>query len=193
MSESEHSNNPFHIPGKQAVFEALTSGKHISLHSGELYRFLQEHQADYEAELATLGYCLIHEQDYYYLQAREEGKASDYSRKALVFIAIMLESIAQTGQDMVETLYRTQGFERDQLPHFTTERYKTYMQHLDIENEKSLSTLLKNLHRSGFIEYREAENFVRFLSPCQRFIQLALDVLEQQKQQEEQSEEGKIA
>lgn len=186
MTEANQ-RNPFYIPGKQEVFSALVSGKHISPHSGELYRYLQEHQQDYMAELETLGYTLSHEQDYYYLQTQDD-KASDYSRKALVLIAVMIESIAQKGHDIIETLYRPQGFERDQLPHFSTERYKNYMQHLGVEDEKSLNTLLRNLDRSGFIEYREAENFLRFLSPCQRFIQLALDVLEQQKQAEQ--EEG---
>ncbi|OQX14751.1 MAG: hypothetical protein BWK73_08600 [Thiothrix lacustris] len=74
------------------------------------------------------------------------------------------------------------------MPHFSTERYKNYMQHLSIEDDKALHVLLKNLHRSGFIDYRESENFLRFLSPCQRFIQLALDVLEQHKKQREQGE-----
>ncbi|MEZ5538306.1 MAG: hypothetical protein R3F02_22090 [Thiolinea sp.] len=185
------SNNPFHIPGKQEVFEALVSGKHLSLHSGELYHYLLEHKEAYQAELASLGYVLVHEQDYFYLLSRDDNRTNDYSHKVLVFIAIMLEFIAQTGNDMIDTLYRSRGFERDQLPHFSTERYKNYMQHLGIEDEKALHTLLRNLHRSGFIDYRESENFLRFLPPCQRFIQLALDVLEQhKKQQAEQGETG---
>lgn len=185
MTNQKHHENPFFIPGKQAVFEALTSGKHISLHSGELYRFLEEHMTDYITELETLGYTLMHEQDFYYLQAREENKGSDYSKKALVFIAIMLESIAQSGRDMIETLYQSQGFERDRLPHFSTDRYRNYMQNLGIEDSKALNALLKSMHRSGFIEYHEPENLLRFLSPCQRFIQLALDVLEQHKKDQE--------
>jgi len=183
MSDTDHSDNPFHIPGKKMVFEALVSGKHLSLHSGEVYRYLQQHESEYQNELSTLGYTLVHEQDYYYLQVQDENKASDYSRKALVFIAIMLEFIAQKGQNIIETLYCSQGFERDQLPHFSSKRYKSYMQHIGIDDEKALNTLLKYMDRSGFVEYRDNENFLRFLSPCQRFINLALQVLEQQKKQ----------
>lgn len=190
MSDSTESNNPFYIPGKQEVFEALVSGRHLSLHSGELYHYLLEHKVAYQAELESLGYALVHEHDFFYLLVREDNKvkSNEYSHKVLVFITIMLEFIAQSGNDIIDTLYRSRGFERDQLPHFSTERYKNYMQHLGIEDDKALHVLLKNLHRSGFIDYRESENFLRFLSPCQRFIQLALDVLEQHKKQREQGE-----
>ena len=189
MNEDELTNqieaSAFAIPGKKAVFQALVSGMHISLHSGELYRFLQEHPDDYKSEFKTLGYTLIHEQDYYYLQAENENKNNDFSRKALVFISIMLESIANEGGDILETFFRANGFERDHLPHFSTERYHNYMQHLDINEEKQLTTLLKNMHRSGFIEYRDAENFIRFLSPCHRFLKISLEILDKHQQEKE--------
>ena len=175
----------FAISGKKEVFQALVSGMHISLHSGELYRFLQEHTGDYKAEFKTLGYTLIHEQDYYYLQAENNTKINDFSRKALVFISIMLESIANEGGDVLEAFFSSSGFERDRLPHFSTERYRNYMQHLDINEEKQLTTVLKNMHRSGFIEYRDAENFIRFLSPCHRFLSLSLKILDKHRQEKE--------
>jgi hypothetical protein len=185
MNDSKDSNNLYYIPGKQAVFAALVSGHHISLHSGDLYRYLLENKSAYENELTSLGYLLVYEHDYFYLQIRDDIRTnSDYSNKVLVFIAIMLEFIAQSSNDIMHTFYRSQGFERDQLPHFSTERYKTYMQHLKIESEKDLHTLLRNMHRSGFVDYRETENILRFLSPCQRFIQLATEVLERHKLQQ---------
>lgn len=175
----------FAIPGKKEVFQALVSGMHISLHSGELYRFLQENPDDYKSEFKTLGYTLTHEQDYYYLHSENENKTNDFSRKALVFFSIMLESIANDGGDVLEAFFRHNGFERDQLPHFNTERYRNYMQHLDIDKERQLTTLLKNMHRSGFIEYRDTENFIRFLSPCHRFLKVSLEILGRHQQEKE--------
>jgi len=175
----------FAISGKKEVFQALVSGMHISLHSGELYRFLQEHPDDYKSEFKTLGYTLIHEQDYYYLQAENDNKTNDFSRKVLVFISIMLESIANEGGDVLEAFFSSSGFDRDRLPHFSTERYRNYMQHLDISEEKQLTMLLKNMHRSGFIEYRDAENFIRFLSPCHRFLSISLEILDKHHQERE--------
>lgn len=180
-SETSEITSVFHIPGKQEVFQALVSGMHISLYTGELYHFLQERFTDYEAEFKTLGYSLIHEQDYYYLQVQDDNKPNDFSRRSLVFIAIMLESIANEAGDVVETFFNPTGFERDQLPHFSTERYRNYMQHLNVSDEKQLNTVLKSMHRTGFIDYRDAENYVRFLSPCHRFLQISLEILEQHK------------
>ena len=189
MSEGDLTGNvvisTFSIPGKKEVFQALVSGMHISLHTGELYHFLQENSEKYVAEFKTLGYKLIHEQDYYYLQSDNENKANDFSRKILVFISIMLESIANEGGDVVEAFFRSNGFERDLLPHFTTERYRNYMQHLEINEERQLTALLKNMHRSGFIEYHDSENFIRFLSPCNRFLNISLEILDRHQKEKE--------
>jgi len=169
----------FDIPGKALVFQALVGGMHISLQSGELFHYLSHHTAAYKTELATLGYELIHELDYYYLQPFDDERSNDYSKRCLVFITIMIESIANAAQDIVETLFSEQGFECDQLPHFSTERYRNYMQNMEVGEDRQLRALLNNMHRSGFIEYREVDNFMRFLTPSNRFLQLSLDVLEQ--------------
>jgi len=121
----------FDIPGKIQVFQALVGGMHISLQSGELFHYLSNHSEAYKTELATLGYELIHELDYYYLQPFNDDRSNDYSKRCLVFITIMIESIANTSQDLVETLFSERGFECDQLPHFSSERYRNYMQNMD--------------------------------------------------------------
>lgn len=173
----------FDIPGKAQVFQALVSGTHISLQSGELFHYLSNHSEAYKTELGTLGYELIHELDYYYLQPFDDDRSNDYSKRCLVFITIMIESIASAANDVVETLFSEQGFECDQLPHFTTERYRNYMQNMEVGEDRQLKALLNNMHRSGFIEYREADNFMRFLTPSNRFLQLSLEILEQHNKQ----------
>jgi len=95
----------------------------------------------------------------------------------------MIESIANSAQDIVETLFSERGFECDQLPHFSSERYRNYMQNMEVGEERQFRALLNNMHRSGFIEYREADNFMRFLTPSHRFLQLSLDILEQHSKQ----------
>lgn len=179
---SDKLTSNFAIPGKKEVFQALVSGMHISLFSGELYRFLQEHYQAYEIEFKTLGYTLIHEQDYYYLQSQNENKSNDFSQRALVFICIMLEAIANEGVDVVESFFSSHGFNKDQLPHFKTERYRNYMQHMDINEERQLTALLKNMKRSGFIEYHDSDNVIRFLSPCNRFLKVSLEILDKHQQ-----------
>ena len=173
----------FDIPGKKAVFQALISGMHISLHSGELYHYLNNNLDDYRTELATLGYELAHEMDYFYLQDQQDERSNDYSRRCLVFVTIMIEAISNTGGDILETLLSESGFEVDQLPHLSTERYRNYMQNLDIGETRQLKSLLNNMHRSGFVEYREIDNFLRFLTPVNRYLQLSLDILEQHNKQ----------
>lgn len=184
-SISDKATSIFDIPGKKQVFQALVSGMHISLHSGELYRFMQKHYNEYKTEFNTLGYSLVHEQDYYYLQTQDENKANDISQRILVFVCIMLESIADEGGDVLESFFRLHGFEKDRLPHFSTERYRNYMQHLDINEDRQLTTLLKNMNRTGFIEYRDSENFIRFLSPCNRFLKISLEILDKHKQEKQ--------
>lgn len=184
----ESASSVFDIPGKAEVFQALVSGMHISLHSGELFHYLSNHTEAYTTELATLGYELIHELDYYYLQPFDDDRSNDYSKRCLVFITIMIESIANTAQDIVETLFSEHGFECDQLPHFNTERYRNYMQNLEVGEDRQLKALLNNMHRSGFIEYRETDNFMRFLTPSHRFLQLSMEILEQHNKQTTDSE-----
>lgn len=173
----------FDIPGKKQVFQALVSGMHISLQSGELYHYLNNNLDNYRTELETLGYQLVHEMDYFYIQDHQEERANDYSRRCLVFVTIMIETISNTGADILETLLSETGFEVDQLPHLSTERYRNYMQNLDIGETKQLRSLLINMHRSGFVEYREIDNFLRFLTPVNRYLQLSLDILEQHNKQ----------
>ena len=180
----------FDIPGKAQVFQALVGGMHISLQSGELFHYLSNHTEDYKTELATLGYELIHELDYYYLQPFNDERSNDYSKRCLVFITIMIESIANSAQDIVETLFSERGFECDQLPHFSSERYRNYMQNMEVGEERQFRALLNNMHRSGFIEYREADNFMRFLTPSHRFLQLSLDILEQHNKQSNADDEA---
>ncbi|RVU86306.1 hypothetical protein EOL70_02330 [Leucothrix sargassi] len=172
-------SSAFDIPGKKDVFQALVGGMHLSLHSGERYHYLHNNLEAYQTELRTLGYELVHELDYYYLKDNDE-RANDYSRRCLVFITIMVESISASGKDIIETLFDAMGFECDQLPHFTSDRYRNYMQNMEIGETRQLHSLLNNMHRSGFVEYREADNFLRFLTPSHRFLQLSLDILEQQ-------------
>ena len=182
-SNEEAETSPFDIPGKAAVFQALVGGMHVSLQSGELFHYLSSHADDYKIELATLGYELVHELDYYYLQPFDDDRSNDYSKRCLVFVTIMIESIANASNDIIETLFSEQGFECDQLPHFTTERYRNYMQNMEVGEDRQLRALLNNMHRSGFIEYSEADNFMRFLTPSHRFLQLSLEVLEQHNKQ----------
>lgn len=183
---SEHldtvDSSAFDIPGKKDVFQALVSGMHISLHSGELYHYLNNHLSAYQIELGTLGYRLVHEMDYFYLEDQQDERANDYSKRCLVFITIMIESISNSGGDILETLLREDGFEVDQLPHFGTARYRNYMQNLDVGESRQLHSLLNNMHRSGFVEYRDVDNFLRFLTPVHRYLQLSLDILEQHQQ-----------
>ena len=181
--EDKRSSSVFDIPGKAAVFQALVGGTHISLQSGELFYYLNTHAEDYKTELATLGYELVHELDYYYLQPFNDDRSNDYSKRCLVFITIMIESISNEAKDIVETLFHELGFEVDNLPHFSTERYRNYMQNMEVGEDRQLKTLLNNMHRSGFIEFREADNFMRFLTPSHRFLQLSLDILEQHSKQ----------
>ena len=177
---AETTPSAFDIPGKKDVFQALVGGMHLSLHTGELYHFLHNNLEDYQTELATLGYTLVHELDYYYLKDDNDERANDYSRRCLVFVTIMVEFISSGGKDIIETLFDEQGFECDQLPHFKSERYRNYMQNMEVGETRQLHSLLNNMHRSGFVEYREADNFLRFLTPTHRFLQLSLDILEQQ-------------
>lgn len=185
--DEHHVDHPqqsaFDIPGKKDVFQALVSGMHISLHSGEVYHYLNDHLDDYQTELETLGYHLIHELDYFYLQDHQDERPNDYSKRCLVFVTIMIETLSNTGTDILETLLSETGFEVDQLPHLSTERYRNYMQNLDIGETRQLKSLLNNMHRSGFVEFREGDNFLRFLSPVHRYLQLSLDILEQHNKQ----------
>ena len=187
-SEDTETSSVFDIPGKAEVFQALVGGAHISLQSGEIFYYLSNHAEDYKTELATLGYELIHEMDYYYLQPFNDDRSNDYSKRCLVFITIMIESISNEAKDIVETLFHETGFEIDNLPHFGTERYRNYMQNMEVGEDRQLKALLNNMHRSGFIELREADNFMRFLTPSHRFLQLSLDILDEYNKQNADNE-----
>lgn len=177
--------SPFALPHLAEVFEALRRGRHICPEDGRLYRALRDHQEAYIDLFYHLGFALeVHSRDFYYLQGRDN--LSLQASRMAVFIFILVESLADRGEPVVDSLM-TQTFYISELPHLKSARYRAYMQEAGAAGEDELLAIVRQLERFGFAQRLGHEGF-RFRAPAYRFFDLCHDVLQRSQPQRDSEE-----
>lgn len=162
------------LPELKEVFKRLRNGRHVSSEDGATYRALAEHEEDFRILFDSLGFVLLrHRRDFFYF--RGSSGYSSFGTRIGVFFFILVEWIAEKGEQMEETLF-SQPFLIADLPHFQRERYRKYMAEAGMEDEDSLHNLFQRMERLGFIR-RDNEHSLRFRTPAYRLLDLCTEVL----------------
>lgn len=162
------------LPELKEVFKRLRSGRHVSGEDGAIYRALNEHEEEFRVLFDSLGFELLrHRRDFFYFKG--SSGYSSFGTRIAVFFFILVESIAERGERLEETLF-TQSFLIADLPHFQRERYRKYMAEAGMEDEDSLHNLFQRMERLGFLR-REDEHSLRFRTPAYRLLDLCTEVL----------------
>jgi len=173
MKSEEKSNAVLDLPNLAEVFEALRRGKHISARDGELFHALKKHESLFEPLFSKLGFKMVHHtHDFFYFL--DTSNFTDLSSKMAVFMFILVESLADQG-DTVEDTVMTRRFDFKDLPHLQGERYQTYMREAGITTTEDLVAIVRTMERFGFARRMDAETFC-FDVPIYRFLDLCMDM-----------------
>lgn len=164
----------FNLPKLALIFDNLRKGKHICPEDKELYYPLEQEYEDFNDLFNHLGFDLVkHPRNFYYF--RSDISFTPIARRAAVFMFILIEHLASEGASVEEAL--TTGYiSIKSLPHEENSRYQRYMDEAGITVDKSINTLV----RLGFAEYKGNSKF-RFRAPVYRFIDSCLQILEDRK------------
>jgi len=168
-------------PDMGDIFGKLSSGYHICIEDGDIYKSLIENANYYKRLFEILGYKLSDASDgiYYFIPVDE--KINELSKRFTAFMAIMYDWLADQGKEPVTSLTE-EHFYLDQLPHLTIEQYKKVMSQLDITDEKDLLNIVNGLQRHGFINLVDG-SLIKFRKTVSRFVAMFIEVAERDADQ----------
>ena|SRR3989339_1559736 len=182
-NQHEDTKAYINLPGLQEIFEALRQGRHICQGDGEIYRQLSERHDDFISLFSQLGFELKkHRRNFYYFHS--SNTMSGQSEKMAVFMFILIESIADQGHNIEDTLMNQQ-FTYGNLSHLTIARYREIMNQLEIFDENGLIGIVSSMARIGFVECINDISFA-FRSPIYRFLDVCQDIAQNHKSQDNQ-------
>ncbi|OKY76482.1 MAG: hypothetical protein BM485_04425 [Desulfobulbaceae bacterium DB1] len=179
-------NSPFALPHLNEIFDNLRRGRHLCAEDGGIYLSLRENLDAFQDLFKHLGFRLeVHPRDFFYFRGKD-SLSPQASRMAL-FVFILIESLADHGNPIVDTLM-TQTFSIPDLPHLKAARFRTYLKESGVVDGDGLLGIVRQLDRFGFCQ-RLSDNTFRFRAPAYRFFDLCLEVLKQHEvpQTEEQT------
>lgn len=157
------------LPAKlDEIFRELSRGRHLSAQDGDLYSTLEQRPDDYILLFGKLGFELVHDaRGFYYFTGSNRGIAGGVQRLAL-FVYIFIDWLADSGESITEAL-AGKAFAVDALPHLSSDRYRGYLAHVDVENTDGLADIIRTMDNFGFAKQMGDGSF-RFLPPVQRIV-----------------------
>ena len=92
-----------------------------------------------------------------------------------VFVFILIESLSDQGEPVVDTLM-TRTFSVPDLPHFKSARYRAYLKEASATSDDDLRKIVGHLERFGFVQ-RQTDDSFSFRTPAYRFFDVCIDIL----------------
>ena len=175
-------------PALQEVYAKLSSGYHICIEDGNLYKSLTEESDYYRKLFGLLGHRLSDGRNGIYYFLPSDHKINKLSKRFTAFMAIMYDWLADEGKEPVTSLTE-EHFYVSQLPHLTIEQYRKVMGQLDVTEEKELLKIVKGLQRHGFLLLVD-ENMIKFRKTVTRFVTMFTEVADSTDQQDEEREDN---
>jgi hypothetical protein len=112
--------SPFALPHLGEIFDVLRRGRHFH----------------------HLGFRLVvHQRDFFYFRGKDS--LSPQASRMAVFVFILIESLADQGEPVVDTLM-TRTFTIADLPHLKGARYRAYLQEAGPSDEDELRGIVSN-------------------------------------------------
>ncbi len=186
MKEAANNTSLPELPKLAEIFEALRRGKHLSVRDGDIFHALKQQCSLYEALFDSLGFKLVHHpRDFFYFF--DTTNFTELSARMAVFMFILVESLADEGESVEETVL-TRRFTYKDLPHLQGERCQTYMREAGVTTPEDLAKIIQTMERFGFARRLDEDSFVfevsiyRFLDLC---MEMAADTDEQQSEHDQ--------
>jgi len=180
-------NNQPDFPDEMGeVFSKLSSGYHICIEDGAIYKSLTDNIDYYKSLFETLGYQLSDGADgiFYFLPADE--RINEMSKRFTAFMAIMYDWLADQGKEPVTSLVE-EHFYLEQLPHLDVEQYRKVMGQIDITEEKDLLNILNGLQRYGFLNFID-NSLIKFRKTASRFVLMFTEIADRDADQADKGE-----
>ncbi|BDD85982.1 condensin complex protein MksE [Desulfofustis limnaeus] len=172
--------SPFALPHLGEIFDALRRGRHICAADGKLYWALRDNLEAYLDLFQHLGFRLqVHPRDFYYFRGKDS--LSPLASKMAVFVFILIESLSDQGEAVVEALM-TKTFSISELVHLKHARYRAYLKEASVTSEEELLAIIRQLERFGFAQ-RHTEDSFSFRTPAYRFFDVCIDILNREDDQ----------
>ena len=163
------------LPSLKRIFDDLRRGKHLAEGDGPHVHALREHVEAYTRLFDALGFSLVqHPRGFFYFAADPSANVTEQAGRMAVFVFILVESLADQGKQVEETLM-SHTFNVTELPHLSTDRFVTYMRDVGITSMDDLRQVLKNMRRLGFAEM-VGDDLFRFRTPAYRFLDLCSEL-----------------
>jgi hypothetical protein len=116
---------------------------------------------------------VVHQRDFFYFRGKDS--LSPQASRMAVFVFILIESLADQGEPVVDTLM-TRTFSIPDLPHLKGARYRAYLKEAGAADEDELRGIVRQLERFGFIQ-RHTEDSFTFRTPAYRFFDVCIEIL----------------
>jgi hypothetical protein len=167
-------SDPFDLPHLGEIFDNLRRGRHLCAADGKLYWALRENLDAYQNLFHHLGFRLqVHQRDFFYFRGKDS--LSLQASRMAVFVFILIESLSDQGDPVVDTLM-TRTFSVPDLPHLKGARYRAYLKEAGSSSEDDLRGIVRQLERFGFIQRHTDDSFT-FRTPAYRFFDVCIEIL----------------
>ena len=163
------------LPELKRIFDDLRRGKHLAEGDGPHVHALRENAEAYTRLFDALGFALVqHPRGFFYFAADPSSNVTDQAGRMAVFTFILVESLADQGKQVEETLM-THIFNVNELPHLATDRFVAYMRDVGVTSLDDIRQVLKNMRRLGFAQM-VGDDLFRFRTPAYRFLDLCSEL-----------------
>ncbi|MGM0705314.1 MAG: condensin complex protein MksE [Bacteroidota bacterium] len=165
------------LPHLATIFDRLRRGYHFTPADGDLFRVLWNDFDAYEKAFGAFGLRLHkHHQNVVYLAADPSKNPGKQARTMGLFVLVMVESMSNEYAAIVPPFFDT-WWRIEELPHLASERYREYMEQVDINDADDLARVVRLLEKYGFAETRTGGAF-QFRTAAYRFLDLCIDAVE---------------
>lgn len=167
-------SSPFDLPLLEEIFDALRRGRHLCAADGKSYWALRENLEAYQDLFHHLGFRLqVHQRDFFYFRGKDS--LSPQASRMAVFVFILIESLSDQGEPVVDTLM-TRTFSVPDLPHLKSARYRAYLKEASAASDDDLRKIVGHLERLGFVQ-RQTDDSFSFRTPAYRFFDVCIEIL----------------
>lgn len=160
MNEDIPTPSPKPLPQLAAVFRGIKSGHHWCFGDPEYADLSGALFEDYKAFFAQLELNLHRDSRgfIYAVSDDEDYRGTDQITRFVVFTAIWIDAVADTGEDIGTTLFQPSQLVAD-LPHLNAEVHRRILAPLGINETNDLVTLLRAMERLGLLSLDGQDRF----------------------------------
>ncbi|MES3628905.1 MAG: hypothetical protein PPP56_01930 [Longimonas sp.] len=165
------------LPHLATIFDRLRRGYHFTPSDGDLFRVLWNRFEAYKSAFSAFGLHLRkHPQNVVYLASDLDKNPGKQARTMGLFVLVMVEWVGNEHAAITPIFFDT-WWHIDDLPHLAFERYREYMEQVDVNDADDLAGVIRLLETYGFAETRTGGTF-QFRTASYRFLELCVEAAE---------------